>query len=83
MSDKIIEDINNFIKKSENTDLIKLLPITKRRLYEDEELCDEIVNYLSNQQMYLGFDINYNETKIGKTLSEMIDFIVLCGEKLI
>ena len=23
--------------------------------------------------MYLGFDINYNETKIGKTLSEMID----------
>ena len=81
--EKNIEIINSLIRQSEKKELIEILPIEKEKMYDNDELCDLIIDFLSDIQMIRGFDINYNETEEGKKISNAIDFISLCNEKLI
>ena len=78
-----IEIINSLLRQSKNIELTKILPIEKEKLYENDELCDLITDYLSDVQMMVGFDANYDETEEGKKISKAIDFITLCNEKFI
>lgn len=83
IEEKNIEIINSLIRQSEDKELIELLPIEKEKMYNNEELCDLIIDFLSDIQMIRGFDINYNETEEGKRISAAIDFVAICNEKLI
>lgn len=80
--EKNIEIINSLIRQSKDKKLMELLPIEKEKMYDDE-VCDLIIDFLSDIQMIRGFDINYNETEEGKKISAAIDFISLCNERLI
>ena len=81
--EKNIEIINSLIRQSEKKELIEILPIEKEKMYDNDELCDLLIDFLSDIQMIRGFDINYNETEEGKIISNAIDFISLCNEKLL
>ena len=79
MIDKNIEIINSLIIKSNNNELIELLPITTDKLKTDEILCETIMDYLGDIYVTIGFDENYCENNFGKLISNAIDFVVRCS----
>ena len=80
-NNKYIDIINNFIQVSKSNDITDLFPISKEQLSSNHELCDKIIDYLSDMEMIVGFNKDYSQTEVGKLLSESIDYILRINYK--
>ncbi len=74
-SNKCIDTINLWIENSKNTDLMKNFPISEKDIIGNQTFCELLIDFLGDIYVYAGLDEQYNETKIGKSISEAIGFL--------
>lgn len=76
---KAIEVINRYLKGANELNACRHFPVTLSQIYEDHQLCEDIMDYLGDIYVLTGLDMNNEETESGSEIMDAISFLAFCN----
>ncbi len=74
-----IETINMYLKDAHKSDAYRHFPVAAPRIYNDHELCEDLIDFLGDIYVRTGLNKDNEETECGSEIMDVINFLAFCN----